>query len=97
VHANHPLANSAVIGDVAATYAASRTFERYNRAAELIEDVADQSGIERVLMDDTVPISRTPRGGFMTFGGTSIACCIPPVVHVAPGPPHEVAWVPVGF
>jgi isopenicillin-N N-acyltransferase-like protein len=97
VHANHPIANDAVVGDPAAVYQRSSTFVRHNRAVELIADATDQDGIERVLMDDTAPISCSPRGGFMTFGGTSIACSVPPVMRVAPGPPHETPWVSVGF
>ncbi|MCC6793420.1 MAG: hypothetical protein IT336_17180 [Thermomicrobiales bacterium] len=97
VHANHPLANLAVVGDPTERYASSRTFERHNRAVELIDGAADQSGIETVLSDETTPISCSPRRGYMTFGGTSITCSVPPVMHVTAGPPHETTWVPVGF
>lgn len=97
VHANHPIANDAVVGDPSAAYAASRTFERHARAAELLDGVDNSAGIEAALTDVTVPISRAPKGGFMTFGGISIACTAPPVVRIAPGPPHETPWTTVGF
>jgi hypothetical protein len=97
VHANHPIANNAVVGDPSRQYARSRTFERHARAAELIDRAHDQSGIEAVLMDESVPISRSTRGGHMTFGATSITCSSPPVVHVTPGPPHETPWISVGL
>ena len=97
VHANHPLVNNEISGEASEAFARSSTFARHNRAVELIADASDQTGIERVLMDDTVPISCSPRGGFMTFGGTSIACSVPPVMHVSPGPPHETPWVALSF
>jgi predicted choloylglycine hydrolase len=97
VHANHPLANLAVVGDPTERYASSRTFERHNRAVELIDGAGDLAGIESLLSDEVTPISCAPRRGFMTFGGTSISCSVPPVMHVTAGPPHQTEWVPVGF
>jgi isopenicillin-N N-acyltransferase-like protein len=97
VHANHPVADEAVAGDQTEFYARSTTFDRYNRAAELIEYATDAAGIEAALSDVTVPISRLPKGGFMTFGATSITCSAPPVVRVAPGPPHDRTWTTIGF
>jgi isopenicillin-N N-acyltransferase-like protein len=97
VHANHPLAHGEVVGDPARQYRASRTFERQARAEELIADVDGQNGIEALLADTAVPISREPRAGFMTFGGTSIACSAPPVVRIAPGPPHLTPWTDIAF
>lgn len=97
IHANHPLANLAVVGDPAARFARSRTHIRHNRAVELIADADDQGGIETVLMDSVAPISCAPDNGYMTFGGTSISCSVPPVINVSAGPPHLTPWVRVGF
>jgi hypothetical protein len=97
VHANHPLANLEVVGDPSRQYRASTTFERHARASELIAEASDQAGIESLLEDTAAPISRAPKAGFMTFGGTSIACSVPPVVHITAGPPHEAPWTNVAF
>ncbi len=97
VHANHPLANLAVVGDPEARYAGSNTHRRHNRALELIAGADDQGGIETVLMDNVAPISCSPDHGYMTFGGTSISCSVPPVINVSPGPPHRTPWARVGF
>lgn len=97
VHTNHPVVNMAVEGDPAVTYQRSRTFERFDRAAELRANAGDQSDIEALLTDRTVPISILPSASYMTFGATSIECTVPPVVHIAPGPPHETPYVPVAW
>jgi hypothetical protein len=97
VHANHPLANDGIIENPESAFARSSTFVRQDRAESLIVDARDQDAIERLLMDEEAPISRSPLNGFMTFGGTSISCSVPPVMHVTPGPPHESDWIPVGF
>lgn len=97
VHANHPLANDAVQGDPAEIYANSDTFDRHNRAAQLIETASDQAGIEQTLMDEVVSIAPAVKSVYMTFGATSITCSAPPVVRVTAGPPHLAAWTDVPF
>lgn len=96
VHANHPLAHGE-IDPTSPRYLSSTTFARQDRAAALMADVADRDGVEATLTDTVAPISCAIRNGFMTFGGTSIACSIPPSVRITAGPPHEATWTPVPF
>jgi isopenicillin-N N-acyltransferase-like protein len=97
VHTNHPLAHDAAVADPERVYRGSTTFVRQQRAEALIAGVEDRTGIEELLSDEAAPISRVPRGGSMTFGATVIECSAPPVIRVAPGPPHQTPWIDVGF
>ncbi|MGI9253749.1 MAG: C45 family autoproteolytic acyltransferase/hydrolase, partial [Thermomicrobiales bacterium] len=97
VHANHPLAASGLRLDPKATYAASRTLERQAVTEASAPQAHDQAGLEQVLMDTTAPVSREIGDGYMTFGAISMTLSAPPVVHIAPGPPHRTEWSEVGW
>ena len=62
--------------------------------AERAGAIAGQADIEAILADATVPISIAcvPGCGF-TFGATSLDLGSPPLMRVAPVPPHSTASV----
>jgi isopenicillin-N N-acyltransferase like protein len=97
VHANHPLANPAVSPDAPKMEELSNTHGRAARAEELARSSRDQADLQRILEDQQAPISREPRNGVMTFGGTSIGLASPPTMRVTSGPPHESQWVDVDW
>ena len=97
VHANHPLAAGNVRLDTAKTYAGSRTLERQAAVEQHVAEATDQAGLEHLLMDTTAPVSREIGDGYMTFGAISMALSAPPVVRIAPGPPHRTEWAEVGW
>jgi hypothetical protein len=97
VHANHPLANPAVSPDAPTMEELSNTHGRAARAEELARSARDQADLQRILEDQQAPISREPRNGVMTFGGTSIGLTSPPTMRVTGGPPHESHWVDIDW
>lgn len=94
VHANHPITAHAT-SDARGLAELANTHERHAQAEELVRGAGDQRDLERILEDTETPISREPRDGFMTFGGTSIGLTAPPTVHVTAGPPHQTEWIDI--
>lgn len=95
LHTNHPLLTDETIGDVEQTYRRSRTRERLaylEREANASRDVA---GVQAMLQDCTVPISLAADRPSMTFCAVVYECKTPARMWVAPGPPHETAFVPI--
>ncbi len=96
-HANHPVVARTVDPAAAAYEALSRTRERQRQAEKLLVGVTEAVSAAEVLNDTVGPISRAPRGGYMTFGATVIEVADPPRVRIAPGPPHQTAYSDVPF
>jgi hypothetical protein len=97
VHTNHPLvAEAPVAGAPTAGLANSRA--RYDFVAGRAGEIGGQADVEAILADQSVPISIAcmPGRGF-TFGATSLALSVPPRMRVAPGPPHDTAYVELSF
>lgn len=97
VHANHPLVANRIRLDPSATFAASRTMERQAAVEQHVAEASDQAGVEQLLMDTSAPVSREIGDGYMTFGAISMTLSAPPVVHIAPGPPHQTEWSEVSW
>ena len=97
VHTNHPLPNHETRPETAEIERVSNTRARFDRATHLATDASDQDDLQRILEDCEAPISRAPKSGFMTFGGTSIGLSVPPTVRVTPGPPHETPWTEISW
>jgi isopenicillin-N N-acyltransferase like protein len=96
VHANHPVTAHAS-ADMRGLEELANTHDRAARAEELIRGATEQADLERILEDTVTPISREPRDGFMTFGGTSIGLTVPPRMRVTSGPPHQSQWIDVSW
>jgi hypothetical protein len=49
---------------------------------------------QETLSECDVPVSRSADrgGGWMTFGSLVMELSVEPVVHCAPGPPHQVPY-----
>jgi hypothetical protein len=96
MHTNHPLLAEVAEGDVEAIYRRSRTRERlsYLRREGAAESVA---GMQALLSDRTVPVSRAANRPSMTFGAVVYECEQPARMWVAPGPPHETPFVEIGW
>jgi isopenicillin-N N-acyltransferase like protein len=97
LHTNHPLCTDEVSGDAESRYAQSQTRERLAYLGGEAGATNDVPGIQRLLADRTVPISRGPERASMTFGAVVYACDVPARMWLAPGPPHLRAFLPMGW
>ena len=97
LHTNHPLVSSDMVGDPEPAYTRSRTRQRYAYICQCTPTLTSQAAVEDALADTSVPVSLARGDGFMTFGAVSMELTAPPRMRVAPGPPHCMPYVEVGF
>jgi isopenicillin-N N-acyltransferase like protein len=96
-HTNHPLVNLDVDADAEESYERSNSRRRFERIWEQLRGLREPDDLERALSDTLAPISCSISRGFMTFSAMVAELTVPPVLRVAPGPPHERSFVTVSF
>jgi hypothetical protein len=97
LHTNHPLTTHPTAKDAEARFKRSRTRERLEYLEREAGDCRDALGLQDLLCDRTVPVSRDRDVPSMTFGAVVYECTVPPEVHVAMGPPHRTPFQPVAW
>jgi predicted choloylglycine hydrolase len=106
-HTNHPLA-SEDLNDAARQAREADTdrerqglsvlsnselrFQAVSKALSNADETVTVDGVASILSASPVCVSRTPDGGGITFGSLIMELSVPPVLHLAPGPPAETAY-----